>query len=130
HNLIICLTAPVTLRDSHTDRLAAQGRVHEVHYQEGVAFLWNVCAVLIFQLVLRLIGTEMHHAFTDPAQARIVFSTRGSMCSGCAWVVQCCNKNEHDRACPCQLPYHIMPDPLSLEPCDNPLLRVAMHPTA
>jgi len=45
---------------------------------------------------LRLIGTEMHQALTDPAHARIVFSARGSMCSGCAWVVQCGNKNEHD----------------------------------
>ena len=76
HNLIFCLIAPVTLHNPHTDRLAAQRWIHEVHDQEGVAFLGNVRAVLTFQLVLRLIGAEMHHALTDPAQARVVFSAR------------------------------------------------------
>src|SRR5215210_1259800 len=106
HNLIICLTAPVTLHDSHSDRLFAKQWIDKIYDQKGIAFLGNVCAVFIFQLVLWLIGAEMNHLLTDSTQAGVVFSARGPMSSNNFWVIQCGQKHEHHKACTCHIPNH------------------------
>ena len=106
HNLIFRLSVPVPPHNPHADWLIAQRWIHEVYDQEGLAFLGNVRTVLIFQLVLRLIGVEMHNPLTNPPQARVVFPAHTSMRRGYARVVQYGKKHEPRRTYSCHVHHH------------------------
>ena len=90
YRLSFCLIPPVPLHDPQTHRHITQCRVHEIYDEEGLACLGNIRAVLSFQLLLRLVGTEMHRTLTDPAHARIDFKIHSFMCR-CRAGVQCGN---------------------------------------
>jgi hypothetical protein len=67
---------------------------------------------MLFQLVLRLVGTEMHQPITYPTQTWVVFSACCSMGSSDFRVVQCGKKDEHHTAVSCHVFIHgrILPD--------------------